>query len=159
MLPSDEHYNMLMQGESLASSHKEYRRVVREVAQAETQAEEIDTLLKWKSLLTTDHRDGERISHDIRSTKDRIYYYEPKQTGKAYAGFLDDAGAPTTWKSTAYGQTLYDLYMEVLQLVAYAFYHIAPMPRRDLMITPCSACDLAESYRLADEHEDEDEDE
>lgn len=148
-----------MQGESLASSHKEYRRVIREVAQAKNQAEEIDTLLKWKTLLTTDHRGGERISHDIRSTKDRIYYFTPKQYGKAYAGSLDDAGAETTWKSTAYGQTLYDLYMEVLQLVAYAFYRIAPMTRQDLMVTPCSACDLAESYRLADEHDDEDDEE
>ena len=132
---------------------------MRDVASANSQAEEIDALLKWQALLSVDHRTGDNISHDIKTRQTFVYSFKPKQTSdKAYAGTLDDNGDSVDFNTSVYGQTFTDLYMHVLQLCAYAFYNIAPIPQRQKLVTPCSACDLAESYRLAgEETETEDE--
>lgn len=147
LLSSDDHYNMLMQGESLASAHKEYRRIVREVAQAQTQTEEIDTLLKWKTVLTIDHKTGDRIDHDIKPMQSIVYQYIPKQDGKPYAGGLNEDGDADAFKVNAYGQTLHDLYMEVLQAVAYAFYKIQPQEKPQAVVVPISACDASDFWK------------
>lgn len=147
MLSDADHIDTLMQGESLASTNKEYRRVVRDVAQAQSQAEEIDTLLKWKAYLTTDHRSAEYINHDMKPTQSIVYTWKQEQTDKPYAGSLTDEGDVAPFYNKAYGQTMHDLYMEVLQLVAYAFYHIAPIPSREPVVIPVSACDASDYWK------------
>lgn len=158
MADDNERMDVLSRVERLGTACKEYRRIIREVAQAPSQAKEIDVLLKWKSLLSVDHRTGDRIYHDIKRTNSFAYSFAPKQMDvKPYAGSLDNEGEAVIFYTSVYDYTWSDLYMEVLQLCAYAFYHIAPMTRQETLVTPCSACDLAESYRLADEGKDEDE--
>lgn len=151
--PTD-HKALLKMCEQLASIHKEYRRLVGDVASAPTQDAEIDTLLAWRYILThdvihhvIDERTGElaRYDHDTKTNKDFIGYKKYEEpTGlrtTEYAGSLDEEGAPQQMNPSAYATTLHDLYMEVIQLAAYTHYNIKRMYHDPTTVIPISACD------------------
>lgn len=160
--PTD-HKALLKMCEQLASIHKEYRRLVGDVASAPTQNDEIDTLLSWRYILThdvihgvIDPKTGElaRYDHDTKTNKDFIGYkqYQAPEGlhNTEYAGSLDEEGAPQQMNPSAYASTLHDLYMEVIQLVAYTHYNIQRMYHDNNIIIPQSACDEYDTERAID---------
>lgn len=155
ILPESEHTDTLLLGETLAKEHPIYNAIVYHVKKALTQEAEIDVLLELKHKLSYDENE-QYINHDIKPNKSAVYYFTPKQNGKTYAGSLTDDGDDAPFKMKAYGQTMHDLYMDVLQRFTYMLYGIEPMPRQEQFVTPCSACDLAEWYHRDMDDEDED---
>lgn len=137
--------------EKLASAHPEYRRVVSEVAGANTQEQEIDVLLKWYNILTHSHDGTETPQHhDTKHMQDYLFSYTPKQErglhNTEYAGGLDESGEHQSIGISVYGTTFRRLYDEVINLVAYVHYNIAPI-RPNPNVVPMSACDEYELKR------------
>ena len=139
--------------EKLAQTHKEYRRVVSDVAKANSQEQEVDALLSWYDILThdvihgvIDTKTGElaRYDHDTKHPQTYIYSWdEHEERGlhtTSYAGGLDETGAEQNIKSAVYNTTFADLYAEVIQLVAYTHYNIKRMYHNEHVVVPVSAC-------------------
>lgn len=150
-LHDEEHAAVLEQVERLAPNFPAVRTLFAKIATAPTQEGEIDILLHFLRRSSRDYRhfdedrgDFEFINHDIKDTRDVAYYYQSETSDKPYAGSLDEDGAVNQFNAKAYGRTLRDLYMHVIQLIAYRFYNIAPMPPEPKVIVPVSACDVDE---------------
>lgn len=140
--------------EQLARDHKEYRRVVADVAKAPNHKAEIDALLSWLYTLThdvihhvIDDNTGElaRYDHDTVHPKTYRYHWNaPKEKGlhnTDYAGSLDEEGASQEYGAPIYGTKFVDLYDEVIQNVAYTHYNIKRMYHAPTTVIPISACD------------------
>ena len=151
-LPEEEHASALLQGELLAEAHEEYAVVVNDVKKAVDQAAEIDVLLAWKYRLTHDEN-GDFINHDTKITTTKgVYNFTPEESG--YAGSLGDEGEQTNYRLAAEGSTMFDLYMEVLQLLAYKLYNIpavVPISACDAE-NPCSVCGWASCKNCPHKH-------
>ena len=136
LLMEEEHASALLSVEKLASQHKEYRSLQSKIARCNLQEREIDLLLDWKFRLTHEKGCWDYINYDLKRTtySDRVFEYLPKEESK-YAGRLGDEGESETFKIGASGSTFFDLYMEVIQLIAYHVYNIPA-------VVPISACDV-----------------
>lgn len=148
--------------EQLAREHKEYRRVVADVAKAHDHRGEIDALLSWLYILThdvihhvIDERTGELARYDHDTVHPLTFCYRwnaPKESGLhdgIYNGNLDEEGAPQNFDGMPiYGTKFVDLYDEVIQNVAYTHYNIPRMYHDPTTVIPVSAC---EDYTETDE--------